>query len=142
MDPKLKRDIILDHYQNPVNRGLTDEEGYIRVNTRNSSCVDNIDMMVKIENGVVVDARFDGEACAICTSATSMLVRAILGKSIDEVVKIVDNFSRMINEKEYDEDVLGELIVYDDIYKQKNKKRCALLPCESIEKVVEKNREF
>ncbi|MDD6480176.1 MAG: SUF system NifU family Fe-S cluster assembly protein, partial [Clostridium sp.] len=109
MDPKLKRDIILDHYQNPVNRGLTDEEGYIRVNTRNSSCVDNIDMMVKIENGVVVDARFDGEACAICTSATSMLVRAILGKSIDEVVKIVDNFSRMINEKEYDEDVLGEL---------------------------------
>ena len=76
-------------------------------------------MMVKIENGVVVDARFDGEACAICTSATSMLVRAILGKSIDEVVKIVDNFSRMINEKEYDEDVLGELIVYDDIYKKK-----------------------
>ena len=35
MNPKLKRDIILDHYQNPVNRGLTDEEGYIRVNTRN-----------------------------------------------------------------------------------------------------------
>lgn len=142
MDPKLKRDIILDHYQNPVNRGLTDDEGYIRVNTRNSSCVDNIDMMVKIENGVVVDARFDGEACAICTSATSMLVRAILGKSIDEVVKIVDNFSRMINEKEYDEGVLGELIVYDDIYKQPSRKRCALLPCESIEKVVEKNREF
>lgn len=142
MDPKLKRDIILDHYQNPVNRGLTDEEGYIRVNTRNSSCVDNIDMMVKIENDVVVDARFDGEACAICTSATSMLVRAILGKNMDEVVKIVDNFSRMINEKEYDEDVLGELIVYDDIYKQPSRKRCALLPCESIEKVVEKNREF
>ena len=142
MDPKLKRDIILDHYQNPVNRGLTDEEGYIRVNTRNSSCVDNIDMMVKIENGVVVDARFDGEACAICTSATSMLVRAILGKSIDEVVKIVDNFSRMINEKEYDEDVLGELIVYDDIDEQPSRKRCALWPCESIEKVVEENREF
>ena len=99
-------------------------------------------MMVKIENGVVVDARFDGEACAICTSATSMLVRAILGKSIDEVVKIVDNFSRMINEKEYDKSVLGELIVYDDIYKQPSRKRCALLPCESIEKVVEKNREF
>ena len=137
MDPKLKRDIILDHYQNPVNRGLTDEEGYIRVNTRNSSCVDNIDMMVKIENGVVVDARFDGEACAICTSATSMLVRAILGKSIDEVVKIVDNFSRMINEKEYDEDVLGELIVYDDIYKQPSRKRCALLPMNAAKKILE-----
>ena len=138
MDPKLKRDIILDHYQNPVNRGLTDEEGYIRVNTRNSSCVDNIDMMVKIENGVVVDARFDGEACAICTSATSMLVRAILGKSMDEVVKIVDNFSRMINEKEYDKDVLGELIVYDDIYKQPARKTCATLFARGIGKMFHK----
>lgn len=142
MDPKLKRDIILDHYQNPVNRGLINKEGYIKVNTRNSSCVDNIDMMVKIENGIVVDARFDGEACAICTSATSMLVRAILGKSIDDVKKIVDNFSLMINEGEYDKDILGELIVYDDIYKQPSRKRCALLPSESIEKVIEKNREF
>ena len=136
MDPKLKRDIILDHYQNPVNRGLTDEEGYIRVNTRNSSCVDNIDMMVKIENGVVVDARFDGEACAICTSATSMLVRAILGKSIDEVVKIVDNFSRMINEKEYDKDLLGELNVYDEIYLQPNRKNYALLPSKAIINII------
>ena len=136
MDPKLKRDIILDHYQNPVNRGLTDEEGYIRVNTRNSSCVDNIDMMVKIENGVVVDARFDGEACAICTSATSMLVRAILGKSIDEVVKIVDNFSRMINEKEYDKELLGELNVYDEIYLQPNRKNCALLPSKAIINII------
>ena len=142
MDSKLKREVMLEHYQMPVNRGLIEDDKYCKINTRNSSCVDNIDMMVKIENGVVVDARFDGEACAICTSATSMLVRAILGKSIDEVVKIVDNFSRMINEKEYDEDVLGELIVYDDIYKQPSRKRCALLPCESIEKVVEKNREF
>ena len=48
----------------------------------------------------------------------------------------------IVLEKEYDEDVLGELIVYDDIYKQPSRKRCALLPCESIEKVVEKNREF
>ena len=86
MDPKLKRDIILDHYQNPVNRGLTDEEGYIRVNTRNSSCVDNIDMMVKIENGVVVDARFDGEACAICTSAVSIMIKKIIGKTIAGLV--------------------------------------------------------
>ncbi len=138
MDPKLKRDIILDHYQNPVNRGLIDEEGYIKVNTRNSSCVDNIDMMVKIENGIVVDARFDGEACAICTSATSMIVRTILGKSLSEVQNIMDNFSSMINEEEYDKDVLGELTVYDDIYKQPSRKRCALLPREAVKKAIEK----
>lgn len=138
MDPKLKRDIILDHYQNPVNRGLIEEEGYIKVNTRNSSCVDNIDMMVKIEDGIITDARFDGEACAICTSATSMIVRTILGKPLSEVQNIIDNFSSMINEEEYDKDVLGELIVYDDIYKQPSRKRCALLPSDAVKKVIEK----
>ena len=142
MDQNMKRSIILEHYSNPKNRGLIDDDSYIKTDTNNESCIDEINLMVKIENNKIVDARFDGEACAICTSATSMLVRAILGKSMDEVVKIVDNFSRMINEKEYDKDVLGELIVYDDIYKQPSRKRCALLPCESIEKVVEKNREF
>ncbi len=136
MDPKLKREIILEHYQNPVNRGLIDKEGYVRVNTRNSSCVDNIDMMVKIKDGVIEDARFDGEACAICTSATSIMIRSIIGKNIDQVDEIVCNFEKMINEEEYDDSVLQELNVYNDIYKQPSRKKCALLPFESIKKVI------
>ena len=48
MDEKLKRDIILDNYQNPMNKGLTDSNGYIKVNSRNSSCVDN-----KNQNGII-----------------------------------------------------------------------------------------
>lgn len=136
MDPKLKREIILEHYQNPVNRGLIDKEGYVRVNTRNSSCVDNIDMMVKIKDGVIEDARFDGEACAICTSATSIMIRSIIGKNIDQVDEIVCNFEKMINEEEYNDSVLQELNVYNDIYKQPSRKKCALLPFESIKKVI------
>ena len=136
MDPKLKREIILEHYQNPVNRGLIDKEGYVRVNTRNSSCVDNIDMMVKIKDGVKEDARFDGEACAICTSATSIMIRSIIGKNIDQVDEIVCNFEKMINEEEYNDSVLQELNVYNDIYKQPSRKKCALLPFESIKKVI------
>lgn len=136
MDPKLKREIILEHYQNPVNRGLIDKEGYVRVNTRNSSCVDNIDMMVKIKDGVIEDARFDGEACAICTSATSIMIRTIIGKNIDQVDEIVCNFEKMVNEEEYNDSVLQELNVYNDIYKQPSRKKCALLPFESIKKVI------
>ena len=138
MDPKLKRDIILDHYQNPVNRGLTDEEGYIRVNTRNSSCVDNIDMMVKIENGAVVDARFDGEACAICTSSTSVMIDTLIGKTIEEAKEIIKNFYNMIDEKEYKEEILDQANAYSDIYKQPNRKKCALLGWWGIEKTLEK----
>lgn len=137
MDEKLKRDIILDNYQNPMNRGLVDTDGYIKINTRNSSCVDNIDVMAKLENGVFVDIRFDGEACAISTSATSIMIRTLIGKTIEEVKIIIENYEKMINEEEYDKDMLGELIVYDTVSKQPSRKKCATLPFDSIKQIIE-----
>lgn len=137
MDEKLKRDIILDNYQNPVNKGLTDSDGYMKVNTRNSSCVDNIDVMVKIENGIIIDIRFDGEACAISTSATSIMIKTLIGKNIKEVKEIIENYENMIEEKEYDASVLGELVVYDTVSKQPSRKKCATLPFDSIKKIIE-----
>jgi len=136
MDSRLKREIILEHYQNPMNKGLVDDESYIKVNTRNVSCVDNIDVMVKIEDEIIKDIRFDGEACAISTSATSVMIKMLLGKTVDEVKKIIDNYEKMINEEPYNASVLEELNVYDDIYKQPSRKRCALLPFESIKKIL------
>ena len=137
MDEKLKRDIILDNYQNPINKGLTDSNGYIKVNTRNSSCVDNIDVMVKIENGIIIDIRFDGEACAISTSATSIMIKTLIGKNIRETKEIIQNYENMIEEKEYDKNVLGELVVYDTVSKQPSRNKCATLPIESIKTIIE-----
>lgn len=138
MNPVLKREIMLDNYENPMNRGLVDDETYLKINTNNESCIDNLDIMYKIEDGILKDIRFDGEACAISTSATSIMIKSLIGKSKDEVLKILDNYENMINEKEYDENVLGELIVYNEIYKQPNRKKCALLPFESVRKIIDK----
>lgn len=136
MDPMLKREIILTHYQQPKNKGLIDDETYIKVNTNNESCIDEIDLMVKIEDGKIIDARFDGEACAICTSSTSIMIDTIIGKTIDEANTILLNFSNMVDEKEYDAEVLEEALVYDDVCKQPSRKKCALLPWWGLEKVV------
>ncbi len=138
MDQNFRRSIILENYQNPVNRGLVDDDSYIKVNTNNESCIDEIDLMVKIEDGKIVDARFDGEACAICTSSTSIMIKSIIGKTIEEAEEIYHNFLNMIDEKEYNEEILEEAIVYNDIYKQPNRKKCALLPWWGIEKVINK----
>lgn len=135
MDQNFRRSVILEHYQNPVNRGLVDDETYIKVNTNNESCIDEIDLMVKIEDGRIVDARFDGEACAICTSSTSIMIDTLLGKTLEEAKEIYNNFNHMINEEHYDEDILEQAVVYNDIYKQPNRKKCALLPWWGIEKV-------
>ena len=136
MDSDLRREIILDNYQNPMNKGLKDDDSYIKVNTNSESCIDNLDVMMKVVDNKIEDICFDGEACAISTSATSIMIRSLIGKSVKEARKILTNYVNMINEKEYDEDLLGELVVYDEICKQPNRKNCALLPSGAIEKML------
>ncbi len=136
MDSNLRREIILDNYQEPMNRGLIEDDSYIKTRTSSESCIDDLSFMMKIENGVVKDIRFDGEACAISTSATSIMIRSLIGKSVEDARKILTNYSNMINEKEYDEELLGELVVYDEICKQPNRKNCALLPENAIDKML------
>ncbi len=138
MDKELKREIILDNYNNPFNRGIPSDDSYIMINTNNESCIDNLDIYFKLENDKIVDVYFDGEACAISTSATSIINRIILNKTKDEIKEIIDNYKNMINELSYDKEVLKDLIVYDDIYLQPNRKTCALLPVKAIEKLLEK----
>ena len=136
MDVKMKRDIILDNYQNPANKGLPNDSTYIEVNSRNESCVDNITVAAKLVNDKIEDVEFDGDACAICTSASSVMTKELKGKSLEEAEKIIDNYERMINELPYDEDVLGELNIYNEVYKQPSRKKCALLPMDSIKKII------
>lgn len=136
MNNEIKRALILENYQNPINRGLVDDSSYITINTNSKSCIDEIDLQMKIENGIVKDMRFDGEACAICTSSTSILINALIGKKLDEALEIIKNFENMIDEKEYKPEIIGEAIVYSDISKQPNRKNCALLTWQGAEKLI------
>lgn len=138
MDSNLRREIILENYQEPLNRGLVEDESYLKVNTNSESCIDNLDFMMKIEDDVIKDIRFDGEACAISTSASSIMIQRLIGKTIAEAKDILNNYKNMIQEKEYDEKLLGELIVYDEISKQPNRINCALLPSVAVEKMLDK----
>ena len=136
MDSQLKREIIFDNYQDPTNRGLIDDDSYLKANTNSESCIDNLDFMMKIEDGIVKDIRFDGEACAISTSCASIMIKSFIGKSVEEVKSILENYVNMIEEKEYNKDLLGELNVYDEISKQPSRKNCALLPMQAVEKML------
>lgn len=138
MNSELKRTIILENYQNPHNRGLIDDDSYKKINTNSKSCIDQIDLQIKIEDDIVKDIRFDGEACAICTSSTSIMIDSLIGKKIEEALVIIDNFENMINEKEYDDMILGEAVVYSDIAKQPNRKNCALLTWKGAKEVIER----
>ncbi len=136
MDSHLRREIILDNYQEPVNRGLVDDSSYLKTNTNSESCIDNLDFMMKVVDGKISDIRFDGEACVISTSASSILINSLLGKSVLEAKEILHNYQDMIYEKDYDKSLLGELEVYDEISKQPNRVNCALLPSVAINNMI------
>lgn len=136
MNSEIKRNIILDHYQNPRNKGLTGNKDYKTINMNNESCIDEVNLEIKVENGIIKDIKFDGEACAICTSSSSIMTDTLIGKTTEEAKKVLQNFLNMLDEKPYDKEILEEAIVYDDIHKQPNRKKCALLSWWGIEKLL------
>lgn len=138
MDEHLKRSIMIEHYQNPLNKGLIDDDTYKRINMNSKTCIDNLDFACKIKNGIIEDVRFDGEACAISTSSASIMTELLKGKTIEEAFDIIKNYENMIEEKPYDSNLLEDANCYDEIYKQPNRKKCALLPYEGLKKILEK----
>ncbi len=93
----LYRDNIIDHYQNPRNYG-TLEHPDISYEDSNPVCGDEIRIDLKIDQGRVIDARFQGHGCSISQASASMLTEEIIGKTLDEVKQI---------DKQYLLDLLG-----------------------------------
>ena len=136
MDSELKRTFILEHYQNPKNKGLIEDSKYVKVNMNNESCIDEVDIMLLYEDDKIKDIRFDGEACCISTSSTYIMIETLIGKTKEEAIEIIKNYNNMIEEKEYDKKILEDAIVYSDIATQPNRKKCALLSWWGVEKVL------
>ena len=137
MDNEIKREIIMENYLHPFNKETIDNQEYLKVNTNNESCIDNIDLQILIESDKIKDIKFNGEACAISTASTSIMIKELIGKDVKDAIKFIQEFDKMVNEEEYTSDILGESIVFDDIFKQKNRKNCALLPYKGMIKALE-----
>ena len=140
-DPQLMREIIMDHYQHPRNRGLTDDSSYVSVNMNSDTCIDNLDIQVKFDGDIIKDVRYDGEACAICTSSTSIMSELVIGKTKEEAMEIINNYLNMIYEREYDEDMLEEAIAFKNTHKQANRIKCATLGWNGVVKLIEESEE-
>ena len=136
MDETLKREIILENYSHPTNRKRIDDPSYIKINTNNESCIDNLDIYIKFNDNIIEDIAFEGEACAISISATSIMISNLIGKTLPEALDYIHNFYAMTEGQNYAEDLLKEGNAYSDIYKQGNRKTCATLPFRGLEKAI------
>lgn len=138
MNSELKRELMIDHFNNPVNKGLKNDPSYIKEDKNNSSCIDHFTIELKLNGDVVEDIRFDGEACAIATSSLSIAISKLIGKTKEEAISIIDNYNKMINGEEFDKNLLEELIIYEDVSKQPARVKCATLGIDGILDLLKK----
>jgi nitrogen fixation protein NifU and related proteins len=87
MSSDMYKEIILDYYKNPRNRGTLESPQSVSRDS-NPLCGDVVEMQLKFSNGKVSEIKFNGDGCAISQAAASMLTELVMGKPIDEVRKI------------------------------------------------------
>ena len=138
-DPMILRQIIMDHYEFPRNHELSDQEDYAEKHMASESCIDDIRVQAKIQDGVIEDVRFDGVACTISTASTSIMSELVKGKSTEEAKEIIRNYYAMIDEKEYDEDLLEEAIAFSNVGKQANRIKCATIGWQAIDELIKES---
>ena len=119
------RDAVLEHARSPRNRGTLDPYT-VRQEGINPSCGDELVLYLRIRDGVVEAARFDGHGCAISQASASMMTQAVVGLEVDDAEALIAHFKAMIHGKGADP-ALGDLQVLQGISKLHARVKCATL---------------
>ena len=125
----LYQEIILDHYKNPLNKGLR-EPYEAEVHHVNPTCGDEVTLRVHLDGGTVADVSYDAVGCSISQASTSVMTDLLIGKSVDEAMAVLDTFSELMAGKgkvEPDEEVLEDGIAFAGVAKFPARIKCALL---------------
>jgi nitrogen fixation protein NifU and related proteins len=94
----LYREIILDHYRNPRNRGELATPPALRAEGFNPLCGDEIVLFVEVDSGGVIrDLKVGGQGCSISQSSASMMSAAVKGKSVDEARALTRAFKALMS---------------------------------------------
>ena len=139
-DKNIKRQIMLEHYQNPIYKikkiNLSD---YQIEHLKSKNCIDDIFIYLQIKNNFVRKCFWNGEACVITASSTDILCKLITNKKIKEVNYLLNEYNKMINEKKFDENVLKEAVIFINTAKQPSRIKCATIGCNAIQNILKKN---
>ncbi len=93
----LYREIILDHYRSPRNRGELPAPPATRVEGFNPLCGDEVVLYVDVDDGRVTDIRFSGQGCSISQSSTSMMTSAVKGRTVSEAKALIRRFKGLMS---------------------------------------------
>ena len=137
----LYREIILDHYRSPRNRGELESPPAHRVEGFNPLCGDEVVISLVVEDGKLADLKIGGSGCSISQSSASLMSSAVKGKTVEEVHQLIHTFKGMMSiheailgrdgeveePEEINLDRLGELAALQGVVKFPVRIKCATL---------------
>ncbi len=136
----MMREIIMDHYSSPRHKCDPKEAGYLMLHSASINCIDDINVYLKLdEKENVVDARWNGVACAISTASSDILCELMIGKSKEEALYINEQFHKMLHEEPYDSSVLEEALAFMNTSKQAARIHCATIGWDAFEQLLKEH---
>ncbi len=129
----LYQETVFDHYRRPRNYGVLADanrkaEGY------NPLCGDKVTLYLKVEDGVIRDASFEGAGCAIATASASLMTESLKGKREEEAMQLLEDVRRMVTGGEKAE---GKLQVLAGVHEFPERVKCATLPWHTMKAALE-----
>ncbi|WP_025690804.1 Fe-S cluster assembly sulfur transfer protein SufU [Paenibacillus zanthoxyli] len=132
----LYRRVIMDHYKNPRNRGLFEDDA-MKVELNNPTCGDRITLQLKVEDGIVKEARYIGEGCSISMSSASMMTEVVKGKTVEQALDLASRFSALMKGEDVTFDDYEDLEALSGVNKFPARIKCATLAWNALRKGID-----
>lgn len=133
----LYRQVIMDHYKNPRNKGLIDSSAYQQFHIKNPTCGDDITIQVKIEGHQLTDIRHEGTGCSICCASASVMSTELKNDSLEVAKDKIELFFEMIKGNEVEPgELLGDAVVFEGVSKYPQRYKCATVAWQALKEVI------
>jgi nitrogen fixation NifU-like protein len=124
---ELYKEVILDHYRSPRNKGRLDPHD-VRLERNNPLCGDEIELFLAFDGDDLSGIAFEGKGCSISQASASMMTEKVKGMPSKEAKSVAESIKRMMaGEEEGDADELGDLVSLKGVVKYPVRIKCALL---------------
>jgi nitrogen fixation NifU-like protein len=124
---ELYKEVILDHYRSPRNKGRVDPHD-VALERNNPLCGDEIELFLRFDGGNVEDIGFEGKGCSISQASASMMTEKVKGMDSKEATALAETIKAMMaGETEGDPDELEDLVSLKGVVKYPVRIKCALL---------------
>ncbi len=136
---ELYRETILDHYHHPRNQGAI-PNSTVRMEGVNPLCGDEITLYATIDNGTISDIKLETHGCSINTASSSMMSESVKGRSLSDVLKMIELFKNMMLNRSIEvllPEEMEELESLEGVKKYPVRIKCALLPWNTLLQAIE-----